>query len=349
MRTVRRGAPSKSGAGASFASPRPSTPSAAHAWRARVGPRSAPPCFFEPPTSVGGMRFRPRERRRPRLLDADEDGAGAELRDAVVARLHEPPPRLEPEPVQAIEDLLAIAVELRREDAAHVLDHDGARTTFGSEAERLGEEVALVVGAELLARDGERRTGHTAREQVDLAPVRLGRELMNVTFDDVPPGSVRAQRLASRMLELDERDVVEPRLLETERLSTRTGTYLYRLQSHSHTSIGLSVSHKSSLRTRPLDRLHDERACGHRVDAYARRARLTARRRRSPSMLAFIEAPAAQGFGRNAPPRCPKEARPALPGGLSLVPREGLPVPVRGQGRPRRQRSDGAGVRPYEG
>lgn len=27
-------------------------------------------------------------------------------------------------------------------------------------------------------------------------------------------------------------------------------------------------------------------------------------------MLAFIEAPAAQGFGRNAPPRCPKEARP---------------------------------------
>ncbi len=34
---------------------RPSTPSLAQALRARVGPRSGPPCFSEPPTMVGAI------------------------------------------------------------------------------------------------------------------------------------------------------------------------------------------------------------------------------------------------------------------------------------------------------
>src|SRR5690348_8557068 len=45
----------KSGPGGWSATPRPSTPSAAQAWRARVGPRSGPPCFLLPPTMVGAM------------------------------------------------------------------------------------------------------------------------------------------------------------------------------------------------------------------------------------------------------------------------------------------------------
>lgn len=55
MRTVRRGGEScgKSGGGASSASDRPFTPSFFHASLARVGPRSAPPCSFDPPTRVG--------------------------------------------------------------------------------------------------------------------------------------------------------------------------------------------------------------------------------------------------------------------------------------------------------
>src|SRR5262249_6129569 len=43
--------------GAASATPSASTPSARQARLARVGPRSAPPCFFEPPTIVGAMSF----------------------------------------------------------------------------------------------------------------------------------------------------------------------------------------------------------------------------------------------------------------------------------------------------
>lgn len=35
--------------------PSPSIPSRAHCARARVGPRSGPPCFFDPPTKVGAI------------------------------------------------------------------------------------------------------------------------------------------------------------------------------------------------------------------------------------------------------------------------------------------------------
>ena len=55
IRTVRRGIPvvGKSGSGGLSARLRASTPSSLQASRARVGPRSGPPCRFEPPTSVG--------------------------------------------------------------------------------------------------------------------------------------------------------------------------------------------------------------------------------------------------------------------------------------------------------
>jgi len=55
IRTVSRGLPWNPGSGAWFAIPMPSTPSAAHARLARVGPRSGPPCLCEPPTIVGAI------------------------------------------------------------------------------------------------------------------------------------------------------------------------------------------------------------------------------------------------------------------------------------------------------
>lgn len=59
MRTVSFGYPSrgKSDPGGSSAIPRPSTPRERHARRARVGPRSGPPCFLDPPTIVGAMSW----------------------------------------------------------------------------------------------------------------------------------------------------------------------------------------------------------------------------------------------------------------------------------------------------
>lgn len=57
IRGVSRGMPSKSLSGASLAILLPSTPISAHAIRARVGPRSGPPCFLLPPTRVGATLF----------------------------------------------------------------------------------------------------------------------------------------------------------------------------------------------------------------------------------------------------------------------------------------------------
>ena len=53
MRTVSRGIPTKSTGGAASTIPLPSTLNVVQAARARVGPKSGPPCFFEPPTIVG--------------------------------------------------------------------------------------------------------------------------------------------------------------------------------------------------------------------------------------------------------------------------------------------------------
>ena len=53
IRAVNRGIPEKFSGGALSQSPEPSTPNSAHARFERVGPKSAPPCFFEPPTKVG--------------------------------------------------------------------------------------------------------------------------------------------------------------------------------------------------------------------------------------------------------------------------------------------------------
>ncbi len=53
IRTVKRGIPTKSNVGTSSAMPLPSTPRLAQACLARVGPKSGPPCFLLPPTSVG--------------------------------------------------------------------------------------------------------------------------------------------------------------------------------------------------------------------------------------------------------------------------------------------------------
>lgn len=59
IRLVSRGSLSwgKETTGASSAIPMPSTPNSRHRRLARVGPRSGPPCFFEPPTRVGAGAF----------------------------------------------------------------------------------------------------------------------------------------------------------------------------------------------------------------------------------------------------------------------------------------------------
>src|SRR5690554_6232383 len=53
--TVKRGRPLNPAGGGSSASVPPSIPSSFQAALDRVGPRSGPPCFLEPPTRVGAI------------------------------------------------------------------------------------------------------------------------------------------------------------------------------------------------------------------------------------------------------------------------------------------------------
>jgi hypothetical protein len=50
---------SPSGPGALPVTPKPFTPSVANAFLVWVGPRSGPPCLFDPPTTVGAGRCAP--------------------------------------------------------------------------------------------------------------------------------------------------------------------------------------------------------------------------------------------------------------------------------------------------
>jgi hypothetical protein len=81
------------------------------------------------------------------------------------------------------------------------------------QSQGLREEVALVVGTELLAGNGERRAGHATGEQrgaVELSAV----ELVDVLLDDVPVRPIHAQRLARITVDLHGGDVFESSLLE---------------------------------------------------------------------------------------------------------------------------------------
>ncbi len=236
------------GPGASSARPRPSTPSAAQACLARVGPRSAPPCFFEPPTIVGAIRsgppgpaggarpaprghqvaqrLRPRSaaatvgrRRGPaepgrvRLRSATSTVRGRSCGHAEVRRVQQPPPghvAQLPQPVQ------------RRAAGRRGTGSVLSPLTFSSSSARgridlaqlhgPGVQVTLVGGAELPARHGERRAGHAARHQGHAPRSRCGRHSAGSATSPSATfqrGPVGPQRGARRRVELDRQRVLE--------------------------------------------------------------------------------------------------------------------------------------------
>jgi len=85
--------------------------------------------------------------------------------------LQQPPGGHVAQALQSRGDALTEPVEDRVHEATHVLQHHGARIDLLDEVEGAREEVALVVGAELLTRLGERRAWNTTGEQIDLPGV----------------------------------------------------------------------------------------------------------------------------------------------------------------------------------
>ena len=172
--------------------PRPSTPNVAQACLARVGPRSGPPCFSEPPTIVGAMssaRFfqaraplqprsamrvvkgfansvwiaaragRPREMMRNVLAQGDNHHARPELRHAKIRRVQKVPLGVVAHLLESGFELLAIVFEDGAEDAPDIFKHDRAGPCDIDQIEGDREQVALVLVPELLASYRKRRTG----------------------------------------------------------------------------------------------------------------------------------------------------------------------------------------------
>ncbi len=86
----------------------------------------------------------------------------------------------------AAQHLGPVPSNLRVGQARDVFQHDRARADLLGQPQRLGEQVTLVGGAELLAADRERRARRPSGEQVHAAKAR--RPARHVAFEDLPAG-----------------------------------------------------------------------------------------------------------------------------------------------------------------
>ena len=125
--------------------------------------------------------------------------------------------------MQPAEHLLAVAGETGGGQATHVLKHDRLRLALLDEAQGLGEQVTLVVGAELLPSDRERRARNAAGQQIHTAEGGT-LEAMDVELDHVPPGPVPPQRFAGIRVDFHRGHMSEAGLLQAKRLATGSGT-----------------------------------------------------------------------------------------------------------------------------
>src|SRR5690606_30792330 len=108
------------------------------------------------------------------------------------------------------------------EEATDVLDHDGLRPRLVHQTDSRRKEVTLVILAELLARDGERRAGKPPGQQVH-AFVSATVESVEVFLVNDPFWPVQAECLAAVTVNLDQSRVAEAGLFESERLAARAG------------------------------------------------------------------------------------------------------------------------------
>src|SRR5262245_11259534 len=132
-------------------------------------------------------------------LDGHEDGSGPKLGHTKIGCVQQPPKRLIaffwrlPCVSQLLVKVRAVLMERGVEETANVLEHHGAGLALTHQAHRLREEVATVLGAELLSGLRERRARDASGEQVDLAPPASRVPSRDVLLKRVPIGAVRPQ------------------------------------------------------------------------------------------------------------------------------------------------------------
>jgi hypothetical protein len=181
-----------------------------------------------------------------------EDESWAQLRHAELARVENPPLNFVTHPLKAGHHLLAVADETPRRQTAHVLKHDGNWFALFSQPEGLREQIALIVGAQLLARDRERRARNATRKQI-CASVRATVEVVEIHHDRVPVRPVQNHGLAGIWIDFHGRDVTEASLLQTEGLTTRARADLQARQLVHVNPPAPRNGHATRLIERPFD------------------------------------------------------------------------------------------------
>lgn len=156
------------------------------------------------------------------LADGDDDDAGAELGDSEVGCVEQVPACEVAHVLELLLEAHAVVGEDGIKETTDIFEHDGLGLAFVYKAEGFGEEVALVVGSELLASNGKRGAGDAAGEEIDSFEFSGG-EVADVAFDNVPVRSVELERGAGVAVVFDVGKGLESGPFQANRLSSGTG------------------------------------------------------------------------------------------------------------------------------
>jgi hypothetical protein len=102
--------------------------------------------------------------------------------------------------VKISQDALAVITEPCAGKPSHVLQENSGRLRLSHQAERGRKQVALVIGAQLFARDRKRWAWHPTGKQID-SLVRTAIELLHIARNNVP-SSVETEGIGENGLDL---------------------------------------------------------------------------------------------------------------------------------------------------
>jgi hypothetical protein len=172
------------------------------------------------------------------ITQGDQHGARTQLGNTKIAGIQNLPARGEPFNAELGVNVRPVFIEALVHKPSNVLEHHRVRLALSDDAQRGRKEIALIVGAELLAGLREWGARHAACEQVDFPAPPSCSPLCDVIFESVPVRTIPAKRRTGVRIEFNDRAMLEACLLEAERLATTSRTDFDRRQRHGGDRIG---------------------------------------------------------------------------------------------------------------
>ncbi len=181
-------------------------------------------------------RFRPVEVLEVVFSHRDQYEPGAKLWHTVVRSLDQPPLACVPELPKSVQDVLTVAGEARHAETSNIFEQQSTRFQNIDLLDRPGEEVPLIIGPELLARNRERGARDASGEKVDRSTTGSGLGRVRLRIEYIQAGDIALRNLPMRTVELERRDgsgvqfhgkfVFEARQLESQSLPACAGADL---------------------------------------------------------------------------------------------------------------------------